>query len=730
MWCTACSWLVEEVLRKTKGILEARVSFLSDLVKIEYLPHEIGLERVFGIVSGLGYHASHIQDSWQSSPEKKDLLIRLGVSSFLTSNVMMISFALYFGFFQDLGGEAVRILSYPIGALATPVIFYCGWPILKRAVIGLRHLRASMDTLISIGSLAAYAYSVLQLFRGSLHLYFDTASMLITIVLLGKYIEARSRDKISRGIRELYQLAGQKVRLWIDGRERWTTPEAVEIGQQFMVLGGERVPMDGRILSGRADFDESVLTGESRPVRKEPGEEVSGGALLLEGQLRLAATRRSSESFLGQIIDLMQQALTQRDTFEVFSDRIMQWFVPFILLLSGGTAFYLLSTGVSTEAALLRGVTVLVITCPCALGIASPLAKLAAIAIGRTMGILVRDPVALEAVKDLDVMIFDKTGTVTQGKFLLQKIVTSEVAETEAEVLRRIASVESRSDHFLAREIVRAARKASIEMGEVRSFEALEGLGVKGRVSGTEVVVGNRKLMEATGMALPSVLEEEAKLLESKGMTVAFFAWQGAVQGFLVFGDAVKEGATGTVERLKKMGIEVWLVSGDSEKTTRAIADELSIRQVVGEALPGKKMDLVKRLQEWGHRVGMVGDGFNDAAALSRADVGIAIGARANLPQEASDINLLVDDPARVLDLIRLSALTKKTIRQNLALAFLYNGLGIPLAMAGLLNPLVAVFAMFASSLSVIGNTLRIHRRFRPKKVGIELGCYEDGTDN
>ena len=711
MWCPACSFLIEEALRKTKGVLEVRVAFLSDLAQVTYLPHEISIETIMDRVSTLGYRPSRLEEASGSSQERRDLLFRLGISCFLTANVMMISFALYFGFFQELGKGAIQYLSYPLWALATPVIFYGGFPILKRAVIGLRYFSASMDTLISIGSLSAYLYSLLHLFKGSLHLYFDTSSMLITLVLLGRYIEVRSRDKLSSGITELYLLTKQKVRLLTEGAERWVSSEGVEPQQVFVVLGGERAPIDGCILSGAANVDESVLTGESRPIRKKENDELMAGTLILDGALTLRAVRKAGGSFLEQMIRLTQEAILQKNTYEILGERIMRWFVPLLLSLAGGTGLILLSKGVSTEAVLLRILTVLVITCPCALGIASPLAKVAAIGLARAKGILVRDPLALERVKDTDVMIFDKTGTMTEGRFSLQRIVSGAVGPEEA--LRRIASMETLSDHFVAREVVRAARKRSIELEQVDSFEKLDGLGVKGRVSGADVAIGNRKMMALAGLRFTRDDETEAVNSESKGMTVVFFGWAGVVQGYLVFGDTPKENARWTVLELKKEGMETWLVSGDSRQTTEAVAAELGIGRLLGEALPQDKMELIKNLQKQGHRVGMVGDGFNDAAALAQADVGIAIGSRTNLARDASDLILLSDDPGRILDLLRLSKLTSKIIRQNLLFAFLYNVLAIPFAIAGFLNPLIAVFAMFSSSLTVIGNTLRIFRKDR-----------------
>ena len=729
MWCPACSWLIEEVLRRTKGLLEPRVFFLSDLVQVKYFPHILSPQEILTRISRLGYRPSLFQEGEAIAREKKDLQLRLGVSSILAMNVMMISLALYAGFFRDLSQAAIGYFSYPLWLMTTPVIFYGGLPILRKAYAGLRYGRASMDTLISVGALAAYFYSLVQMARGSLHLYFDTASMLITLVLLGKYIETHAREKISAGITDLYKLANQKVRLFSpiqvlphifsphvaggglgeDEKERWILAKDAKPGDKFLVLHGERVPVDGRVCSGQGDVDQSIFTGEAMPVKKGPGDEIMGGVLLLEGDLKLEVTRVGQESTLGQMIALMQEALSQKNPVELLADRITRWFVPCIFLVSGAVALFLWRSNSSVDEALLRSLTVLIISCPCALGIAIPLAKVAAMGVGRAKGILVRNPEALEQAKDLDTFVFDKTGTLTEGNFSFQEIIAEGVSRQEA--LGRVASVEAFSTHFLAKEIVRKAQKESVKMEEAAAFEELEGMGVKGTVEEKEVFIGNRRLMNKFRLDLASSLENRAFSAESRGMTVVFFGWDGRVRGLLVFGDSLKRGVPDLVRKLQARKMIIWLVSGDAPATTRAVAEESGINEFRGQALPQDKVELIRSLQQKGRRVGMVGDGINDAAALVQADVGFALGTGTDIIQEASDFTLLAAEPTRILEVLDLSALNARTVRQNLLFAFLYNGLAIPLAVAGLLNPLIAVFAMFASSLTVIANVLKISHK-------------------
>jgi heavy metal translocating P-type ATPase len=512
----------------------------------------------------------------------------------------------------------------------------------------------------------------------------------------------------------------RKVRLAGGDRERWVSPEAVQPGDLFSVIQDERIPLDGRVLSGRGRLDESILTGESKPVRKKTGDDVSAGTLLLEGDLTLTATRTGRESALRRMIDALEKALLAKNRFETLSERLLKGFVPGLMGLAFGTFLFLRISGTTWEEALLRAVTVLVISCPCALGIASPLAKAAALGTGRRRGILVRDPAGLEQASEIDTIVIDKTGTLTRGDFTLLDTVTSGCTGEEA--LARVAAVEQFSDHFLGREIVRRAGRLPASPATVTDFEAFEGRGARAVVDDVDVAVGNRSLMNLRQLFLPDALNGQGRLQEDRGHTVAFFGWEGRARGFFVFGDSLREGAGKAVKEIQEEGIAVWLVSGDAEGTTRAVAEACGVERFIGQVLPEAKADLVRRLQEEGHTVAMAGDGLNDAAALAQADVGIAIETGLNLSREAAGIVLLNPDPGRFVEILRLSRLTRKTIRQNLLFAFLYNGLAIPLAVSGALNPLIAALAMVMSSLSVIGNTLRNLRlsRFEPR-----LGKYK-----
>ncbi len=708
MWCVACSWLIEQLLRKMDGVLSANIFFFSDIARIKYMPHRVQPEAIMKSVSRLGYKASEIE-STSGSGQTGNLAVRLGVSAILSMNIMMISFALWAGFFEEIGQEGASYFSYTLWLIATPVVFYGGWPIFRKAFLDIRQMTPTMDVLIAIGVISTYSYSIVAMLRGSLQVYFDTASMLITLVLLGRFIEIRAKEKISKTITTLFHAASGKVRILRDGREVWTPPYKVYTGDLFLVFPGERMPVDGRVFSGQAVLDESIITGESRPVKKEPGVDVSAGSLLLDGEVKFEAACPGSENSLSQTIALIEEALSTKNRLEVFADRAMRVLVPAVLALSASIAiYYLLVASVPPGEAFLRALTVLVITCPCALGIATPLARVAEIAKARASGVIIRNPAALEHASHLDVMIFDKTGTITEGSYVLRQTVTLDTNPEEA--LRRVASAEIKSDHFLAREIVKAARQKSAELQETLSFEPLEGLGIVALTRTGEVIAGSRRLMLNYGQEFEDGLEDRAHDFEAAGSTVVFFAWDGSVRGFFVFGDRLRDNAPETISRLRAKGISVWIVSGDSEETTRAVALQAGADNFAGQKLPKDKAGIVKDLQAQGKRVAMVGDGINDAAALACSDLGITLGAGANLIRECSDAAILGDDIEKIPGLLKLARFSLKVIRQNLFFSFLYNVLGIPIAAAGILNPLIAAVAMFASSVTVILNTLRISR--------------------
>jgi heavy metal translocating P-type ATPase len=707
MWCPSRAWLLEEVLGRMPGVILAEVAFVSDVLTLKYLPHLVSPAEIVSRVQRLGYWLGTFQTSGVS--EGKRLILRLGITAILTANIMMVSLAVYSGFFQELSRNSLNYFSYPLLVMGTFVLFYGGLPILKRGLAALSYLSPSMDTLIALGALSAYLYSVAQVARGGLHLYFDTASMLITFVLFGRYVEIRARERVSAGIGGLRRVACGKVRIDKDGREGWTGADTMRPGDLFRAFTGDAIPLDSRVIGGVGLIDQSFLTGESRPRVLSPGDPVAGGSMVREGRLLLETERTAAESLVGQIVATVEDAIGRKNNYELLAERMSRLLVPAVLCLAAATGLVTWLRHVPADEVLLRSLTVLLISCPCALGLAIPLAKVAVIDLARRQGILVRDPDALERLKDVDTIVFDKTGTLTEGNFSLQKVVSAE--SDEADLFARLAAVEAQAQHFLTREIVREAQKRAVGIDKAEGFESFVGLGVKGGVRGVEVYIGSRPFMEQNRLEIGRDFGDEALTLGEDGKTVVFFGWVGRARGFLAFGDPIRPGARELVHELRDRGVDVWLVSGDSDATTRAVAKSLGIGRVSARALPGDKVKLIKTLQDQGHSVAMIGDGFNDAGALAESDVGGAFGAGVNLIRKASDLTFLSPEPGRLLDARALSFLAANTIRQNLFFAFVYNLIAIPVAAFGLLNPFMAVIAMFASSLTVTANTLRIFRR-------------------
>jgi heavy metal translocating P-type ATPase len=709
MWCPACAWLIEEVLRRTPGVIDPRVSFFTDTVRLKYQPHVLTPAEIVSRVGRLGYTAFLPGATSEKNTAKHDLLVRLGVSAILSMNAMMFSSCLYFGFVRDLTQTVKAYFAFPLLLLSAPVVFYGGMPILRKAWTGIRFRALSMDTLVAVSTLSAFLYSLIQMARGSIHVYFDTAAMLVTIVLLGRYMEMRARGRVFEAVRAgLNEIGPGKVRIVENGLERWVSTRLVSPGDRFRTRPGERVALDGLIAAGLGLLDQSVVTGEPEPVAKGVGEHVIAGTLLTDGELEVSVTRSARDSSLKQMADLVTEALDKKNSGEQIADSLSRLFVPAVMAVAAVAGIIVWCSGAPADQILLRCLTVLLIACPCALGIAAPMVKIAVIGLGRKKGIFVRNPQALDLVPSLDTIVFDKTGTLTEGKFQLHEIV-SDAADKES-ALSLIAAAEMGSSHFIAREIVRHARETGVHAIKPAGIEEFGGLGVTANVDGKKVFVGNRLLVERCGGEISSPLESQAGNREKSAMTVVFFGWDSLVRGFLVFGDSLRPGARELVEQLKAGNITVILLSGDGEITTRAVAGLLRIADFLGQKVPLEKADMIKRLQEEGHKVGMVGDGVNDAAALASADVAIALGAGNDIMKEASDLLISGGNLEKLMDVFDLSRVSIRTTRQNLCFAFLYNSIAIPVAAVGLLNPLIAVAAMLLSSLMVIGNALRISR--------------------
>lgn len=712
MWCPSCSWVIERSLRKKEGVVGASASFSSDRVKVTYLPRLVGPAEIAGVIRNLGYGIQETDTEHGRERALRTELVRLGVGIFLTVNVMMISFGLYQGFLTELSDAGVRMMGVPIFLMSTVVVFYCGFPVLERAIKAARAGGFVMETLISLGALSAYGLSVYQLFRGSLNMYFDTASMLITLILLGKYLEARIRYRAIQGVEEIYELLPGKARVETDAGERYASIEAVASGDVLRTLEQEQIPVDGVILSGEGRVDESKLTGESRLRTKRAGDTVLGASLLVSGELRIRVTGVGSGSGIGRMITLMEEAMAQKNPAERLTDRIMAVFGPVVMLLALATGAALTAMGTPLEEALVRTITVLVIACPCALGIAIPLARVAAIGRARREGILVVNGDALEMACRLTALVIDKTGTATWGNHKMM-VVEGVGEHSAADAVALAAAVEAGSDHPVARAVRRHAASLGAEPRGAVEAEELAGLGMRGTAEGEEVLVGNEALLVSEGIELTRSWKQAAAEGVDRGETVVFVSRAREVCGIIRLGDALRMDMPQAVADLKANGLEVHLVSGDTERATGYVAGLLGVDRFKGGVLPGDKVEWIRRLQRQGHRVGMVGDGANDAAALAVADVGFATGEALTVTKNASDLTILSFSGRRLLAALDLSRLTSRTVITNLFLALVYNLIALPVALAGLVNPVIAASAMLLSSLTVVGNSARISGKAR-----------------
>lgn len=703
MWCAACGWVVEHALRRERGVVSAEVLFTSDLLKVTYCPQMLPPGTVPDRVKSLGYRAAEFGTEQEGDRrEWQDMLLRLGIAGGLWMNVMLFSLVIYASYFEGIAGWAQRAVPFILMVITLPVVLYSAWPIHRIAWFGVKTGHLRMEALISTGVLAAFAYSSAQAFLGGRHFYFDTACAIVTLVLTGKALERNAKDRSARAIAMLHRLLPKKARLRIDGQERFVAIEALEPGTLILVKPGERIPADGVVVEGQSTVDESVVTGESDPRAKAVGDAVICGSLNTAGVLELRVTRCGEDSTLAQIVKSVQAALAGKSPLERMVDRVSRMFIPVVLVLATLTVLVCLSRGLPGTEAMLRGIAVLVIACPCALGIATPLATTAAIGAASRQGIIIRDVRVLETFRKVDLLVLDKTGTVTEGDF--------RVRHGEVNHLDLVAALESYSEHPLAHAVGRFAADQGVGRLDASGIEIRAGRGLLGTVAGHRVAVGNRRLLMEDGLQLPSDVEAKASAWEAEGLTVAFAAVDGLCAGALAFGDRPRAEAAAVIAELRARGVRTVLLSGDAATTTERIAKAVGVDEFLGEVSPAEKAEAVRRFQAQGKVVAMVGDGINDAPALAAADLGIAMGSGADLAMHAAPVVLMRDSLTRITRVFRLATLTLRVLKQNLFWAFFYNTAGISLAMTGVLNPILAAGAMVLSSLSVIGNSMRLGR--------------------
>ncbi|SCG44965.1 heavy metal translocating P-type ATPase [Micromonospora inositola] len=728
MTCASCAARIEKKLNRMGGV-EATVNYATEKATVRYAD-EVTPADLIATVEKTGYTAvvppppasAGAEQSAEPVDELRGLRTRLWVSVALAVPVILLAMvpAWQFDYWQWLSLT-----------LAAPVVVYGGLPFHRAALVNLRHGAATMDTLVSLGTLAAFGWSLWALFLGDAgmpgmthpfrfditrtdgagNIYLEAAAGVTVFILAGRYFEARSKRTAGAALRALLELGAKDVAVLRGGQEVRVPVDQLAVGDRFVVRPGEKVATDGVVEEGASAVDASMLTGESVPVEVRPGDTVVGATVNAGGRLVVRATRVGGDTQLAQMAKLVEAAQTGKAAAQRLADRISGVFVPIVIALAVGTLGWWLGTGAGTTAAFTAAVAVLIIACPCALGLATPTALLVGTGRGAQLGILIKGPEVLESTRQVDTVVLDKTGTVTTGKMTLVDVLPA-AGEDRADLLRLAGALEAASEHPIAQAIAVGAAEAGT-LPTVTGFGNVEGLGVTGSVDGREVVVGRLRLLRERGLDVPDEVARTVTDAEAAGRTAVLAGWDGRARGVLAVADVVKPTSRTAVARLRGLGLTPVLLTGDNATVAKAVAAEIGVDEVIAEVLPADKVDVVRRLQAEGRTVAMVGDGINDAAALAQADLGLAMGTGTDVAIEASDLTLVRGDLTAAVDAIRLSRRTLGVIKGNLFWAFAYNVAALPLAAAGLLNPMIAGAAMAFSSVFVVANSLRL-RRFRP----------------
>jgi Cu+-exporting ATPase len=693
MTCASCAARIERKLNRLDGV-EATVNYATEAAAVTYDPSAVSVDDLIAAVEKVGYHAALPDGTAPARDLAQAIKTRLVVAVLLTAPLTVVAMV---PSLQFDGWEWLALV------LATPVVFWAGLGFHRATLLNARHLAATMDTLISVGTIAAWTWSAVVLVGGiDAHTYFEVAAVITTLILLGRWLELRARSRSGEAIRALLELGAKEARVVRDGQETLVPVDQLRVGELFVVRPGEKLATDGVVVEGLSAIDQSMLTGEPVPVEAGPGAEVAGATINASGRLVVRATRVGADTALAQIARLVAEAQAGKAPIQRLVDRVSAVFVPVVLGISLLTlAGWLVTSGDVTDA-FTAAVAVLIIACPCALGLATPTALLVGTGRGAQLGILIKGPEVLEQTRRVTTVVLDKTGTVTEGRMWVEEAIPAEGADHE-ELFRLVGAAEAASAHPIAAAIAAHAGEVVGRLPGVERFASQAGVGVEAVVDGRTVVVG--RAVRLDGVLAARAVEEEAR-----GRTVVPAEIDGVAAGIFVVADRVKPTSAEAIRELRELGLEPFLLTGDNERTARTVAEEVGIERVQADVLPGDKSAAVEALQAGGEVVAMVGDGVNDAPALAQADLGLAIGTGTDVAIEASDLTLVSGDLRAAVDAIRLSRRTLATIKGNLFWAFAYNVAAIPLAMAGLLSPVVAAAAMAFSSVFVVTNSLRLRR--------------------
>ncbi len=712
--CAACVWLIEKSLETYEGVLRINVNLSGRRLIVAWDNEVIQLSQIIAALGRIGYSAVPYDPEvaeGQIKKQNRSMLFRMAFAGFCAMNLMWVSIALYAGAADD----EFRNLFHWIGfGLATPTLLYSGFPFFRNAILGLKSRHLTMDLPIAIGATVTYCYSLYITVTGNDvgHVYWDTVVNFIFVILVGRYLEAMSKRQAVSSTQRLLDMQPRGAAVLRDGVEVLLPIRAVKVGELVLIKPGDHIPVDGVVIDGRSSVDESMLSGESVPVKRCVGDTVSAGTINVDSSLTVEVTGTLKNTSLGRIIRLVEDAQSSKAPIQCMADRIVPYFVMGTLSLAALTFVYWF--GKDFEVALMAATSVLIITCPCAFGLATPMSIAAAAGLGARHGILIKNGGVLESLSRIDHVVFDKTGTLTEGKMRIQEVIAADAVD-EPSVLAQVAAVERFSEHSIARAVIQHAEDRDLPRLTASQVENTPGFGLKGLVNGQMVVVGTSAWLVANEVKLSVEMEDQAHGFEAAGTSCVYVAVDGQHVALLVVADRLRDDAQGLVDSLRALNIPMTILSGDRRRVVEAIAEQLGGMDTIAEVLPEDKDLVIQRLQKDGAKVAMIGDGVNDAPALIRADVGIALGSGTDVSGDSADIVLMNDQLGKVQQTMQLSHRTLRTIRQNIGISLVYNAIMIPLAMATFITPLVAAIAMPASSLLVIGNAARIRTMFNTK---------------
>lgn len=721
MTCSACAASIEKALNNLPGVSKANINFALETLTISYSSNQVSVSEIKKAVDNLGYDLIEKQKDQEKIDHKEDQLrklTKLFIFSAILTFPLLWTMVGHFSFLSFIYMPEILMNPWLQLALATPVQFFVGAQFYRGAYKSLKNKSANMDVLVVLGTSAAYFYSIFLSFEwmqagsvGHAELYFEAAAVIITLILLGNLFEERAKGRTSQAISKLLSLQAKVATVLKDGKEIEIPIEEVVVGDTIVVRPGEKIPVDGEIISGQSAVDESMLTGESLPIDKVVGDSVVGATINSNGSLQIRASKVGKDTALAQIVKVVEEAQGSKADIQRIADKITGVFVPVVIGIAVITffAWYLIITPNDFRSSLIPTISILVIACPCALGLATPTSIMAGSGKAAEMGILFKGGEHLENTQSIDTVVLDKTGTVTEGKPKLTDVIIEDNFE-EKQVLQLLASAENLSEHPLALAIVLGVENRDIDLVAVDEFEALPGFGISALIKENKILAGTRNLMKSKDIKVNSKTEAIMEDLENDGKTAMLVAINQEVAGIVAVADTIKDTSKQAIKRMHKLGLTVIMLTGDNQRTADAIASQVDIDEVIAEVLPDQKSDKIKDLQNKGYNVAMVGDGINDAPALVVADIGMAIGTGTDIAIEAADVTLMRGDLNSVADAIIMSKKTMRNIKQNLFWAFIYNTVGIPIAAAGLLAPWIAGAAMAFSSVSVVLNALRLQR--------------------